>query len=181
MCIRDRPKARRGMALTSLNKRTYDFRRSRIYMHTESKSLLTLFSLMTLEEWPSVVRGTMEQSMWSWLFFIPFIMLTSFVLLNLVAVLVDQSCPFWPFPFPFQNWSFWPFTVLTVCCFAVYRFDRFTITVSLFCIEPFDFHWPFCRFVCFCFAVLPFRFAVLPFPFCCFCNCLLYTSDAADE
>ena len=88
------------------------------------------------------------------------------------CTLVDQNCPFWPFPFPFQNWPFWPFTVLTVYHFAVYRFDCFTILVSLFCIEPFDFHWPFCRFVCFRFAVLPFcRFAVLPFcrsvsPFC---------------
>ena len=78
-------------------------------------------------------------------------------------ILVDQNCPFWPFPFPFQNWPFWPFTVLTVCRFAVYRFDRFTILVSLFCIEPFDFHWPFCRFGCFRTAVLPFRFAVSPF------------------
>ena len=61
--------------------------------------------------------------------------------------------------------------------FAVYRFyrlpfcrfDRFAILpfwFHCFAFCRFDFHWPFCRFVRLRFAVLPFRFAVLPFPFC---------------
>eukprot|EP00746_Dinoflagellata_sp_MGD_P135969 gnl/MRDRNA2_/MRDRNA2_69975_c0_seq1.p1 gnl/MRDRNA2_/MRDRNA2_69975_c0~~gnl/MRDRNA2_/MRDRNA2_69975_c0_seq1.p1 ORF type:complete len:838 (+),score=120.08 gnl/MRDRNA2_/MRDRNA2_69975_c0_seq1:173-2686(+) len=61
-----------------------------VWFGTMGKSLLTLFALMTLENWPDIVRGTMEQWKWSWLFFIPFIMFTSFVLLNLITAIVVE-------------------------------------------------------------------------------------------
>ena len=51
-----------------------------------------------------------------------------------VRTLVDQNCSFWPFPFSVSKLTVLPFTVFTVCRFAVYRFDRFAILVSLFCI-----------------------------------------------
>lgn len=54
------------------------------------KSLLTLFQLMTLEEWPRVVRGVMERSVWTWVFFVPFMAFTGFILLNLVTAIVVE-------------------------------------------------------------------------------------------
>lgn len=55
------------------------------------KSMFTLFQLMTLEDW---VGGIAEPAMalhpWSWLIFIPFIIITSFAILNLfIGVIVD--------------------------------------------------------------------------------------------
>jgi voltage-gated sodium channel len=53
-------------------------------------SAFTLFTVMTLEGWPDVARSVMEQHPWSWLFFVVFIMLSSFAVLNLIiGVIVD--------------------------------------------------------------------------------------------
>merc|ERR1719262_1763438 len=54
------------------------------------RSLMTLFQLMTLEGWPDLVRAVMEEFPLLWMFFIPFIMITSFVLLNLVTAVVVE-------------------------------------------------------------------------------------------
>ncbi len=54
------------------------------------KSAFTLFTVMTLEGWPDLARSVMEQHPWSWLFFVVFIMLSSFAVLNLIiGVIVD--------------------------------------------------------------------------------------------
>lgn len=55
-------------------------------------SLYTLFQIMTLESWSmGVVRPVMEEYPWSWIFFVPFIVITSFAVLNLfIAVLVSS-------------------------------------------------------------------------------------------
>ena len=54
-------------------------------------SLYTLFQVMTLESWSmSIVRPVMEVYPHAWLFFVPFILVSAFVMLNLfVAVIVD--------------------------------------------------------------------------------------------
>lgn len=54
-------------------------------------SLYTLFQLMTLESWSmGVVRPMMEQHPSAWMFFVPFILLTTFAVLNLfVAIIVE--------------------------------------------------------------------------------------------
>lgn len=54
-------------------------------------SLYTLFQVMTLESWSmGIVRPTMEIFPLSWLFFIPFIIITSFAVLNLfIGIIVD--------------------------------------------------------------------------------------------
>eukprot|EP00929_Paragymnodinium_shiwhaense_P023606 TRINITY_DN14748_c0_g1_i1.p1 TRINITY_DN14748_c0_g1~~TRINITY_DN14748_c0_g1_i1.p1 ORF type:complete len:1355 (-),score=290.79 TRINITY_DN14748_c0_g1_i1:59-4123(-) len=54
-------------------------------------SLLTLFQLMTLEGWPTVVWGSMEVWNFSWLFFVPFIMITNVSLLNAVTAVVVEK------------------------------------------------------------------------------------------
>ncbi len=59
---------------------------------TLGSSLYTLFQLMTLESWSmGIVRPIMEVYPWSWIFFIPFIIITSFAALNMfIAVLVNS-------------------------------------------------------------------------------------------
>ena len=54
-------------------------------------SFYTLFQIMTLESWSmGIVRPTMEIFPESWLFFVPFIIVTSFAVLNLfIGIIVD--------------------------------------------------------------------------------------------
>ncbi|WP_026261206.1 ion transporter [Kiloniella laminariae] len=58
---------------------------------TVSASAYTLFQVMTLESWSmGIVRPTMEIFPHSWIFFIPFIIITSFAVLNLfIGIIVD--------------------------------------------------------------------------------------------
>lgn len=55
-------------------------------------SAYTLFQVMTLESWSmGIVRPTMEYYPWAWLFFVPFIIITSFAVLNLfIGIIVDS-------------------------------------------------------------------------------------------
>ena len=59
---------------------------------TISASAYTLFQIMTLESWSmGVVRPTMALFPWSWAFFIPFIIITSFAVLNFfIGIIVDS-------------------------------------------------------------------------------------------
>ncbi len=54
-------------------------------------SLYSLFQIMTLESWSmGIVRPVMEQFPYAWAFFVPFILLTSFIVLNLfIGVIVN--------------------------------------------------------------------------------------------
>ncbi len=54
-------------------------------------SMYTLFQIMTLEGWSEeIVRPVMNVYPWSWMFFIPFIIITSFAVLNLfIGIIVD--------------------------------------------------------------------------------------------
>lgn len=54
-------------------------------------SAYTLFQIMTLESWSmGIVRPTMEYFPLAWLFFVPFIIITSFAVLNLfIGIIVD--------------------------------------------------------------------------------------------
>ncbi len=58
---------------------------------TIGASMYTLFQIMTLEGWSQeVVRPVMEVHPYSWVFFIPFIIVTSFAVLNLfIGIIVD--------------------------------------------------------------------------------------------
>ncbi|MEL7447314.1 MAG: ion transporter, partial [Pseudomonadota bacterium] len=54
-------------------------------------SLYSLFQIMTLESWSmGIVRPVMEIYPYAWAFFVPFILLTSFIVLNLfIGVIVN--------------------------------------------------------------------------------------------
>tara|TARA_R110002126_G_scaffold91019_12_gene216827 strand:- start:1580 stop:2422 length:843 start_codon:yes stop_codon:yes gene_type:complete len=58
---------------------------------TLGASLYTLFQVMTLESWSmGIVRPVMEEFPYAWLYFIPFILIATFMMLNLfIAVIVD--------------------------------------------------------------------------------------------
>jgi len=58
---------------------------------TIGASAYTLFQIMTLESWSmGIVRPTMELFPYAWLFFVPFIIVTSFAVLNLfIGIIVD--------------------------------------------------------------------------------------------
>ena len=55
-------------------------------------SMYTLFQIMTLESWSmGIVRPVMETHPWAWAFFVPFIIVTSFAVLNLFIALIVNS------------------------------------------------------------------------------------------
>ena len=51
-------------------------------------SMLTLFRIMTFEDWTDVQYETMEVYPWSWMFYMSFIFLTAFAFLNMVIGIV---------------------------------------------------------------------------------------------
>ena len=58
---------------------------------TIGESMYTLFQVMTLESWSmGIARPVLEQFPLAWIFFIPFILVTSFTVLNLfIGIIVD--------------------------------------------------------------------------------------------
>ena len=55
-------------------------------------SMFTLFQIMTLESWSmGIVRPVMEQHPGAWAFFVPFIVVTTFTVLNLFIALIVNS------------------------------------------------------------------------------------------
>jgi voltage-gated sodium channel len=55
------------------------------------RSLYTLFQIMTLESWSmGIVRPVMESHAWAWAFFVPFIIIATFTILNLfIGIIVS--------------------------------------------------------------------------------------------
>ena len=59
---------------------------------TIGKSAYSLFQIMTLESWSmGIVRPVMETYPYAWAFFVPFILVTTFAVVNLVVGLVVNS------------------------------------------------------------------------------------------
>ncbi len=53
-------------------------------------SLFTLFQVMTVEGWPDIARGVMVQSPYAWVFFVVYLLVATFMVLNLfIAVVVN--------------------------------------------------------------------------------------------
>ena len=54
------------------------------------QSMLTLFSVLTLEGWVEIQETALKYNEWSWVYFVSFILVSSFVLINMViAVLIN--------------------------------------------------------------------------------------------
>jgi len=59
---------------------------------TLGRSLYSLFQIMTLESWSmGIVRPVMEVHPEAWIFFVPFILITTFAVVNLVVGLIVNS------------------------------------------------------------------------------------------
>lgn len=58
---------------------------------TIGRAMYSLFEIMTFDNWSSgIVRPVMEAYPWAWIFFLPFIIVTSFAVLNLfIAIIVN--------------------------------------------------------------------------------------------
>ena len=62
------------------------------FFGTIGESMYSLFQIMTLESWSmGIVRPVMEASPQAWAFFVPFILLTTFVVLNLFIGIIVES------------------------------------------------------------------------------------------
>lgn len=55
------------------------------------RALLTLFQLLTIEGWNEVLETQQQRSRWSWIYFVSFILVASFLVLNLVIAIVLNS------------------------------------------------------------------------------------------
>ena len=54
------------------------------------RSLFTLFQIMTVEGWPDIARGVMADKPYAWIFFIGYLLVATFMVLNLfIAVVVN--------------------------------------------------------------------------------------------
>lgn len=53
-----------------------------------ARAMLTLFRVMTFEDWTDVMYETLEFHAWSWAYFVSFIFLTAFAFLNMVIGIV---------------------------------------------------------------------------------------------
>lgn len=54
-------------------------------------SLLTLFRIVTLEDWTDVMYAAMEANSWYWIYFVSFVVLGTFVIVNLfIAVVLNN-------------------------------------------------------------------------------------------
>ncbi|MEZ5327223.1 MAG: ion transporter [Verrucomicrobiales bacterium] len=69
------------------------------------KSLYSLFQVMTLESWSmGIVRPVMEVHPWAWAFFVPFIMIATFTILNLfIGIIVSTMQELSVLPEPTQD------------------------------------------------------------------------------
>ncbi len=62
------------------------------YFGNLTSSIFTLFQIMTLEAWADgIVRPVMEKHPYAWMFFIPYIVVTSFAVLNLFIGIVVSA------------------------------------------------------------------------------------------
>ena len=54
-------------------------------------SLLTLFRIVTLEDWTDIMYAAMEHKSWSWIYFVSFVICGTFVVINLfIAVVLNN-------------------------------------------------------------------------------------------
>ncbi|HYF07445.1 MAG TPA: ion transporter [Acetobacteraceae bacterium] len=58
---------------------------------TLGAAFFTLFQLMTLDDWANIVKPAMEHQPLAWLFFMPFIIVSTFVVLNLFIGVIVES------------------------------------------------------------------------------------------
>ncbi len=58
---------------------------------TLGKSLLTLFNITTLDNWTQIMNTAMEHYPWSWIYFVSFVVVGTFVVINLFIAIIINS------------------------------------------------------------------------------------------
>lgn len=53
--------------------------------------MLTLFRVMTFEDWTDVMYATLDVHPWSWVYYLSFILIVSFALINMMIGVIVQS------------------------------------------------------------------------------------------
>ena len=54
-------------------------------------AMLTLFRVMTFEDWTDVMYATLQVYAWSWIYYLSFILIVSFALLNMMIGVIVQT------------------------------------------------------------------------------------------
>ncbi len=54
-------------------------------------SALTLFNIITLEGWTDVMNTAMERHTWSWIYFVSFVIIATFVVINLLIAIIINN------------------------------------------------------------------------------------------
>ena len=60
------------------------------YFSTLDRSLLTCFQMVTLE-WSDIMRECMVQVWWAWIPFVSYIVITGFIIFNLIVAVVCEA------------------------------------------------------------------------------------------
>jgi len=64
------------------------------FFGTLGASAFSLFKVMTLEGWPDIADAVIEHHSWAWAFFVIYILVTAFAVLNLfIGIIVDAMQP----------------------------------------------------------------------------------------
>lgn len=58
---------------------------------TIGQSMLNLFVVLTLEDWPQYMRAAQEIYPWAWIYFVSYVMIASFLLFNVLIAVVLTS------------------------------------------------------------------------------------------
>jgi len=60
------------------------------FFGTLGGSMFTLFQIMTVEGWPDIARGVIAEAPYAWIFFVAYLLIATFMVLNLfIAVVVN--------------------------------------------------------------------------------------------
>lgn len=55
------------------------------------QAMLSLFVVLTLESWPDIMNGVIDAHPWAWLFFVSYVLIASFLLINMVIAILINS------------------------------------------------------------------------------------------
>jgi voltage-gated sodium channel len=58
---------------------------------TIGQSMLNLFVVLTLESWPDLLQDAMDVHRWSWIYFVSYVLLASFLVINMLIGIVINS------------------------------------------------------------------------------------------
>jgi voltage-gated sodium channel len=55
------------------------------------QAMLSLFIVLTLESWPDIMGGVIDVHPWAWLYFVSYVLIASFLLINMVIAILINS------------------------------------------------------------------------------------------